>query len=125
MAEKIKDMERRSCHDCGVAVGEQHLAGCDTERCPKCGGQLLSCGCFCLDEEGTFDEEEFAKYEPDVWTGIMYEEAHKVAEEKGWYSKFVNGQGWVECDENDDEASHNLNKSAIYVMDNWKPRLKK
>lgn len=37
------------CHDCGVAVGGYHHPGCDMERCPKCGGQLISCGC--LDEE--------------------------------------------------------------------------
>lgn len=36
------------CHDCNVKHGEPHHPGCDVERCPKCGGQLISCGC--LDE---------------------------------------------------------------------------
>lgn len=37
------------CHDCNAAYGEYHHPGCDAERCPVCGGQLISCGC--IDEE--------------------------------------------------------------------------
>lgn len=37
------------CHDCGIKPGGYHHPGCDMERCPKCEGQLISCGC--LDDE--------------------------------------------------------------------------
>jgi hypothetical protein len=33
------------CHDCNVAPGGFHHPGCDTERCPKCSGQIITCEC--------------------------------------------------------------------------------
>ena len=38
-------MSELTCHDCGAKEGEIHHLGCDMERCPFCGGQLIGCGC--------------------------------------------------------------------------------
>ena len=35
----------QQCDDCGVALGGVHHLGCRIEACPRCGGQLLTCGC--------------------------------------------------------------------------------
>jgi len=40
------------CHDCLVSKGQVHLSGCDMERCPKCGGQLLGDECVDVFENG-------------------------------------------------------------------------
>src|SRR5918994_2149407 len=33
------------CGDCGVEPGGYHHLGCDLAGCPRCGRQLISCGC--------------------------------------------------------------------------------
>lgn len=33
------------CQDCGCALGEYHVFGCDAEECSHCGGQAFCCEC--------------------------------------------------------------------------------
>ena len=33
------------CHDCNIINGNIHHFGCDIERCPECGKQIISCKC--------------------------------------------------------------------------------
>src|SRR3954453_18490614 len=42
------------CHDCAVRAGQLHVYNCDVEACPRCFGQLITCGC--LWEEGPADD---------------------------------------------------------------------
>ncbi len=48
------------CGDCGVRDGGLHHLGCDLQRCPGCGGQLISCWC-------SWDEFPEREREPDAW----------------------------------------------------------
>ena len=34
------------CGDCSIKHGGIHHFGCDVERCPKCGYQLITCSCW-------------------------------------------------------------------------------
>jgi len=45
--------EIKRCGDCNAKNGHYHHWGCDMERCPACGLQLISCDCENVYVEGT------------------------------------------------------------------------
>ena len=59
--DRLPYREGRPCHDCAVTYGQFHHLGCDWERCPQCGGQLISCNCWWTDEDD--DEDDFAWFD--------------------------------------------------------------
>lgn len=87
----------KTCPDCGVNPGEMHHDGCDVERCPDCGGQLISCDC---------DGHLSAPRHPwtGEWPGVM------ECREFGWYAKLVPGKGWCSCSKDDPGANVDLNR---------------
>jgi hypothetical protein len=92
------------CHDCGARPGQYHQLGCDVERCPRCGGQLLMClMCTCPESE---PDEPWPPPLDDrmAWTGEW--PGKKECREFGWYAKRnPAGPGWVPCGPQEKGAS--------------------
>ena len=110
----MRSEEKTNCHDCGAKTGENHKPGCDTERCPACGGQAMMClttSPCCGKIVASCCEEVIEENELIPWTGIW--PGVEECREFGWYSKMVAGKGWVECDKDDPEASENLNRLHV------------
>ena len=89
--------------------------GCEVERCPKCGGQLLSCGCiYKLSGLWYVPQGECRIPWSGEYPGVV------ECQEFGWYCKLVEGQGWVSCDKDTLGASEDLNRlyrEAIWDSD--------
>jgi Zn-finger nucleic acid-binding protein len=125
------------CPDCGAKQGELHDSGCDVERCPRCGGQLLSCNCI-YEVNGmnpaTLERDYrdiyhngptvtmFDKWDEEwgcrrmLWTGVWPGEAECI--EFGWYSRMIPGViGWQRCEKDDPGAGPDLNR--LYEEAKW------
>ena len=108
-----KRMKPMPCGDCGCKVRELHHDYCDVERCPNCGGQLLSCGC-----RRTQKLMGMRRPWSGVWPG--YDECIEF----GWYSKMIPGQvGWHSCPESDPDGTPDLNR--LYVDAHWDKKLQR
>lgn len=120
----------RNCGDCGIYPGGLHSPGCDMERCPLCGGQIISCNCIyelagmpmdrlAIDQphiynsgptplmEATFEAAIAANGGPLPWNGEYGGSAE--CREFGFYSYW--GQGtWVRCEATHPNARPDLNR---------------
>jgi hypothetical protein len=122
----------KTCGDCGAAIGELHVLGCDVERCPMCGHQAISCDCIYefngMDPDNLEDdhpevyengptEEMYAKWDAEwghrrmTWTGIYPGDVE--CHEFGWFAKLVPDRGWVRCGPDDPEAHEDLNRLVM------------
>jgi hypothetical protein len=76
-------VKRATCHDCGTKEGQLHVLGCDMERCPFCGNQLISCQCV------------YKKLRIDVSPGAWaYSHGLTDAQQKDW-EKLVSDKGRI------------------------------
>lgn len=60
------------CAGCNVERGWFHHPGCTEQRCPRCHGQLVSCGC-------RFDEYELSDEERFEWLGRRWSAIDRTA----------------------------------------------
>jgi hypothetical protein len=133
----MKKIELRDCR-CGAKPGEMHEDGCDVEKCALCMMQVIACDCIyelngmsmeTLEEEHPEifmqgpTEEMYPALEREVervggrmpWTGEYPGSAE--CRELGFWCRWVEGQGWVDCEANHPEAREHLNR--LYESCTW------
>jgi len=72
-------LKRAICHDCKVKEGELHVPGCDMERCPFCGGQLISCACRYKLLGYAYDwDAEYCGLPKEIYKNGLPEEKEKI-----------------------------------------------
>jgi hypothetical protein len=101
-----------------MSPGFAHRENCDVARCMDCGGQRL------MHELPTETLNQLApgagdmrdswpecNVGSDIWTGEWPGVVECV--EYGWYAKFIPGEGWIECSEDDPEGHPDLNRLMV------------
>ena len=132
----------RKCGDCGAEPGQLHDRGCDVERCPRCGGQAIGCGCIydvCFGPGRNLEEDYPDIYEngptDDMirrwdaewgprrmpWTGVWPGE--EECREFGWFSLDRSIRWPVPCDPDTPGARPMLNDLACFSE--WDARLRR
>lgn len=98
------DENLKNCHDCGAGVGAYHHPGCDWERCPRCGRQLITCGCLAVNKEidnmKTIITRAWAYTRPDGETEVRVNVdaasgtyVLKTEKDPGWAATFASKLG--------------------------------
>ena len=87
------------CPDCHAPMGFLHADECDVERCLKCGGQRLSCGCRKTKRDAR-----------QRWTG-EWPNLDACRKFNLWCKADPNKSGfsWVPCDKDAPKATEDLN----------------
>lgn len=66
--------EITDCPDCAVKPGQEHMPGCDVERCSVCGRQAISCGACEEAPPPSQHDPAFARW-TGLWPGFAEAEA--------------------------------------------------
>ncbi len=81
-SERVRGWKAERCGDCGVRPAGFHHRGCDMEECPRCRGQLISCGCDASESpyDDIFDDEDPVGWVPHEGPGEVHVPAVDAAE---------------------------------------------
>ena len=117
-------LKKTRCHDCAAEPGELHSSGCDSEQCPICGFQAISCnhGKQVLYEEGRCWKDRLP------WTGLSFMTEEAV--EYGFFARWDGPSGfpsqpggWVKCGKDHPDAMPSRNDVVRHCA--WDPKLKR
>lgn len=113
----------KNCPDCNVPVLHNHKYGCDSERCPSCGGQAMMCletrnnRDFCTKTGEYVDKKDLIP-----WTGESF--GVRECREYNLYCYWDEAnKKWIQCDKNHPQAMNDLN--TLLKTCTWNKKLKR
>lgn len=117
---------QKKCPDCDVAPGQFHDPGCDVERCPYCGHQLIGCDCQENKKKEAWIEKHLLPW-TGTWPGVeeaiefglyccwvpnerLEDESKRVGLAEALRTVGGPAGCWVPCEKNDPQATPDLNR---------------